>query len=267
MKSMFFRRNVWASSIVLLFAGGLALWTYLGLTPAAPPAAVSVVAVDGPPVDPAHEHPTAEFPLEIRSLARTATIRIANETTGTEGSGVLVGRQGPFGYVLTAHHVVDGGTRFALTIYTTTSYPHSAAVSRSAAVVACAAAPDLAVLRFTSDDTLLEAARLCPLAGLPQGAFPALSVGCDQGGPPICMEEKVLGRKRLRKPGAVETAWYWEADFGPAQGRSGGALLDCKGRVIGLASGAGDGRGYYTHAEEIRAFLVVNDLHWLYGED
>jgi hypothetical protein len=33
-----------------------------------------------------------------------------------------------------------------------------------------------------------------------------------------------------------------------------------------VASGVGDAKGYYAHAEEVHAFLKRNALEWLYEE-
>ena len=43
-------------------------------------------------------------------------------------------------------------------------------------------------------------------------------------------------------------------------------MLDRSGRLVGVASGLGDGKGYYTHVEEVHAFLKRNGLEWLYEE-
>jgi S1-C subfamily serine protease len=77
---------------------------------------------------------------------------------------------------------------------------------------------------------------------------------------------EVRGPRKVRKPGEREAARYWETAAPPAGGRSGGPLLDRAGRVIGVASGAGDGRGYYAHAEEVHRFLRQNGLKWLFEE-
>jgi hypothetical protein len=58
----------------------------------------------------------------------------------------------------------------------------------------------------------------------------------------------------------------WQTEKTPARGRSGGPLLDRRGLLIGLDSGAGDGKGYYVHVEELHAFLKRNGLDWLYEE-
>src|SRR5260370_32290473 len=127
--------SAWAGAALLLLAGSLAVWNFLVLTPSAAPTKPPGTAADG-----GQEDPTAAIPLAIRSAALTATLRVVNETTGAEGSGVLVKRQGRFAYVLTADHVADGGARFAFSYYPITTYPPPADADRSATVLARSAA-------------------------------------------------------------------------------------------------------------------------------
>jgi trypsin len=70
----------------------------------------------------------------------------------------------------------------------------------------------------------------------------------------------------VRKPGANTSVLCWETAKTPAKGRSGGPLVDRRGYLIGVDSGAGDGKGYYIHIEEVHAFLKRNGLSWLYEE-
>jgi S1-C subfamily serine protease len=201
------------------------------------------------------------------TAARCATVRVVNETTGEEGSGVLVGRKGRSAYVLTADHVTHDDRRFALSTFSLASYPRAANVYNSVTVLARSPASDLAILRVDLDDPLPGMAPLCPPDDVPQGTFFALTVGCDADHtdrPPISVADKVLRKVRVRKPGTEETALYWEVAGKPEKGRSGGPLLDRQDRVIGVASGVGDDKGYYVHAAEIHTFLTANGLKWLY---
>jgi hypothetical protein len=208
-----------------------------------------------------------DFPKEAQVRAVTATVRIANKAGGAEGSGVLLKRTGAVVYVLTANHVVDGAKRVDVTTFSAESHPKGAAVYRGAEVIAQSAEADLAVVRLTTRDEMPGSVAVCPPSRLPGGKdFVALSVGCGGGKAPACLLEDVKGKRKVRKPGADTAVLCWEAARAPAKGRSGGPLLDRRGELIGIDSGAGDGKGYYTHAEEIHTFLRRNGLKSLYEE-
>jgi S1-C subfamily serine protease len=206
-----------------------------------------------------------DFAKNVQVRATTATVRVVNGAKA-EGSGALLKRNGPLVYVLTANHVVDGAKRVEVSTYSTASHPRPAATYR-ADVIAQAGGPDLAVLRFTTADEMPGSVPICPASKVPEGQkFTALSVGCPGGAAPTVALESVQARRRVRRPDADDTVLCWQTEKTPARGRSGGPLLDRRGLLIGLDSGAGDGKGYYVHVEEIHAFLKRNGLEWLYEE-
>jgi S1-C subfamily serine protease len=207
-----------------------------------------------------------EFPRAEQLKAITATVRVINPVKKTEGSGTLVGCTKALAYVLTAAHVVAGAEKVEVATFTEASHPNPSAVVRGVEVIAVSAEADLAVLRFAAGDGLPKPVKVCPVAGVPgPKPFSGLSAGCATGKPPSCLIEDVKGKRRLKRPGADGHVLAWEAGA-LAKGRSGGALLDRSGRLVGVASGLGDGKGYYTHVEEVHAFLKRNGLEWLYEE-
>jgi S1-C subfamily serine protease len=207
-----------------------------------------------------------DFPKEAQVRAVTATVRVTNVTQGTAGSGVLLKRNGPLVYVLTAQHVVDGAKRLEVATFSAASYPKEAATYRTAEVIARSAEADLAVVRLTTRDEMPGSVTVCPPSKVPDAKdFVALSVGCADGAP-TCALEDVKGKRRVRKPAADATVLCWEAATAPTKGRSGGPLLDRHGQLIGVDSGAGDGKGYYVHVEEVHTFLRSNGLKWLYED-
>jgi S1-C subfamily serine protease len=205
----------------------------------------------------------ADFPKDLQASALRATVRIVNAAKGVEGSGVVVKQDATSVYVLTAQHVIDKADKVAVHTFTAESYPKSAKVYDAAKVVAQSKEQDLAVLRITTDDKMPGVLPLCPAAKAPTDKdFPGLTVGCNTGKPPTCRAETVKGRKSVRRPGE-EAVVSWEVGAAPAPGRSGGPLVDKRGYVLGVASGANDGLGYYVHTVEIAAFLkkyVLEDL-------
>ena len=190
-------------------------------------------------------------------------MRVLNPAGNAQGSGVILGESGPFVYLLTANHVVDQAERVEVQTFSPRSLPKPEAVYRSVAVLAQAKDEDVAVLRLATADRMPGRVRFCPPDQVPKEAgFAAWTVGCPFGRPPVCQQEKVVGVKRARRPGA-EAVLVWETDREPATGRSGGPLLDRQGRLLGVGSGTSDGKGYFTHVEAIQRFLKRHGLHWL----
>ncbi len=208
-----------------------------------------------------------EFSKEAQVKAVTATVRVANSAKAAEGSGAVVHKDRAFLYVLTAAHVVDGVKKADVSTFTADSYPKAAKVYRDAEVLARDAAADLAVLRIATRDDPPGCLRVCAPGSVPDAkGLTALAVGCAGGAAPTCTVEAVAGRRKVRRPGAEKAVACWETEKPPAKGRSGGPLLDSRGRLIGVASGIGDAKGYYAHAEEVHDFLKRNALEWLYEE-
>ena len=212
------------------------------------------------------------FSKALQESAVTATTRIVNTTMdratgGVTGSGVIIKQSSAFVYVLTAGHLVRKGDDLEVAVYSTKSYPKPATIYRSGLVLAQSALPDLAVVRVATRDVMPGVRRLCPPRLVPEGKdLPGLTIGCKGGRAPDGVLVTVLGKRRVVKPGGRLASLCWETPEAPDKGRSGGPLLDRRGYVIGVASGVGDGKGYYTHAEEIHAFLKRSGLGWLSEE-
>ncbi len=211
----------------------------------------------------------ADFPAELQVRALAGTVRVYNPLKKTQGSGVIVGRTGGFVYILTAHHIVTGADGVEITVFTEKSDPKAHKVYRGARVIAKAAdARDLALVRLQADDKTLSIVRICPRGATPKAdGFPALALGCsaDQGATAVVYD--ALSKKKIRRKADTESAYFWESAGAVVKGRSGGPLIDQRGFVIGICSGANDGKGYYTHTEEIHRFLKQNAFDWLADED
>jgi S1-C subfamily serine protease len=202
------------------------------------------------------------FPKELQKTAVCATVKLTGPNRGGQGSGVIVGRQGAFVYVLTARHVVAGADRLEVAMFSPASHPKPAAVVKEAEVVARAKTTDLALVRFPWRREI-EPLPIAPLSHAPEGkAFAALSVGCEAGQAPQLRAERVVDRKRVRKSDD-DVGLAWELEKEGVAGRSGGPLLSPQGLVIGIASGNGDGKGYFTHISEAHAWLKGTDFEFL----
>jgi S1-C subfamily serine protease len=207
-----------------------------------------------------------DFPPSTQVAAVTATVRIVNPQGPSEGSGVLVGRGGPFVYVLTAQHVVAGARQVEVQTFSERSYPRPEKSYRAAEVLAIDAGADLAVVRLATRDPLPGAVKICPPRLVPAGTdWAVLSVGCS-GGAPTCVADKVQAKRRVRRPGVDAVALFWETNKESARGRSGGPLLDRRGLLLGISSGRAEGKAYFSHVDEVHAFLRRNALNWLAEE-
>ena len=93
-----------------------------------------------------------------------------------------------------------------------------------------------------------------------------LAVGCDDGGSSRCTDDTAIARTMLRRR-ENKVAFFWETSAKSLRGRSGGPLLDNEGLVIGICSGTQGERGYYTHIDEIHAWLKPLGYEWLWKAD
>ncbi len=200
--------------------------------------------------------------------AITATVRINNLAGQMEGSGVLIGKSGPFVYILTAEHVVKGADRLEVSVFFRGSYPKPKAIYRSAEILAqTRGLADLAVLRLATTDVMPGFVPPCPKEGLPSAPKTlVLAVGCAGGRAPTCWPETFAQKKSARRKDG-ETGVFWEVERTDASGRSGGPLIDAHGFLVGVCSGCKREKTYFTHIEEIHRFLNRNGFRWLLEEN
>jgi S1-C subfamily serine protease len=197
-----------------------------------------------------------EFPATMQQAALAATVRIQNLSQRTNGSGSIVAVDGPFVYILTAGHVIRGGEQLEVETFTAASYPKTAQVFRTVRIEAeSQGVKDMALLRVTAGEKVAQPLQVHPTpAELNRKNFDALTVGCDKGDAPTCQVERVVTAKTVRREGKGE-GYCWEVDRAQVQGRSGGPLLDRKGRLIGICSGNSGERSYFCHLRDIETFL------------
>jgi S1-C subfamily serine protease len=201
----------------------------------------------------------AEFPPAARQAALAASVRVVN-VGKWEGSGAVVGRRDGFVYVLTARHVAKDIEKLTVAPFDGPARPAERATAEFEA--------DLALVRVKDDGGFAGRLRVAaPGREPPPSRFPALAVGAAAGQPPSARVEAIVGKKLVRRaPPVGGTAFYWQAGREPEGGRSGGPLVDASGQLIGICSAGQDGRGYYTHAREIQAFLKGQGFAWIYEE-
>ena len=211
--------------------------------------------------------PAAEvegFAPAVQQDALQATVRVVNQKKNAIGTGVILNRSGAITFVLTAAHVIDGADRVDVQVFSSQSYPKPALIHESAAVIVRAKdkQPDLAVLRVIGYDGASQSLKLCPIPELPgKSKFSALSVGCDDRHLPTLRSEQVIDTVQAKKRNDSQASSYFRTHQKPSSGRSGGPLVDSRGRLLGICSGGDHGQAFYCHLEDIHQFLRAHGLH------
>ena len=210
---------------------------------------------------------SSSFPRAVQEAALRATVRIV-EGEGS-GNGVIVGQGGLFVYVLTAGHVVGRTERVTVQTFSIKEPRKVANIFSGAKVVARSGDDeDLALIRLAMGEAPPGVLPICPPEKVSAGRKPfrALSCHCENETPPVCQEEEVAGKKKVRRPEAASAIPLWEVKRRPLKGHSGSALADRRGFLLGICSGASGDNGYYVPPETIQAFLKTNGYSWLFRE-
>jgi S1-C subfamily serine protease len=214
---------------------------------------------------PAQEVQAKDFPRAAQMKAVAASVVVVNRDARIDGTGVIIGAKDEALYILTAAHLLEDSKRFQVSVFTEESYPHPAKTYDQVEILARTSnIRDLALLRIKTAEKPPALMPLCPLRAAPSGKkFKVLSVGCGAAKVPLCLLETVLDAKNITRRGESGKVCFWQTAAEQAPGRSGGPLVDTKGRLIGLASGASGGKGYYTHLREIHNWLKAGKFAFL----
>lgn len=189
-------------------------------------------------------------------------VSVPNAATG---SGVVVGVKDGFAYLLTANHVAAADL-VEVEFTSREQYPKPAWYGAGAEVVARWPDPDVALVRFPLGKRDVPVLPLAPAWQRPK-TFPApvVSVGVGGNRASVPLADTVIGKEFVRREGKGP-AFFWRTEAAPERGRSGGPLLDARGRVIGITVAVRDGAGYYAHHDEILAALKRGGYGWLVPE-
>jgi S1-C subfamily serine protease len=221
------------------------------------------------------------------NTALYATVRILNlGVDARTASGVTIGVRDGFAYVLTANHALgqEGERRVEFFLPESGSEPEYVAESKDVIVLVKQPPADFAVVkvglkRSGKAEYKPRIAPLPPALDRPKH-FPvtAYSAGCsspagkDPNDPanrpvPVLVPTRII-EKRFVRNRANEIAGFWESDTPQEKGRSGGALLDARGRVLGVlaANELSQQHAYFTHLDEIQSWLKKNGYSEFFAE-
>ena len=216
--------------------------------------------------------PARDFPDALQKKAVAATVKVVNTVAASSGgSGSIVGREGPFAYVLTAAHVVGKAetvedSRLRRRLVSESRQDVSGHDPRSCRRLGSGARPDSNQGRTARNARYLSAGggstrekRRRAKRGLRPGR------STDSSGGNATLERKKIRARRgsgndLDLGGCSANRNFWAV---PAGRR----LLDKTGRLIGVATGHGTERGYYSHVDEVYPFLQRNGFRSLFSEE
>ncbi len=213
-----------------------------------------------------HQESTLELPVKVSKSASIACFLKSGDGGGT---AIHLGERFSISWFLTSLHEVEGENTFEISWFEDFGLDSSFSKNKAGSIpggiiVAKDKDADLALLRFDNSRYPIPVPKIPKLGQFLPPKIPVWSVGCDKGFPTI-EATQLTGKKLFRTPNGQ--AFHWETRDGTKPGRSGGPLINEKGEWIGLCHGVQNGKGYYTHAIEIRAFLVKNQLGWALGAE
>lgn len=204
----------------------------------------------------------------LSACARVETLN--NENSSSSGTAVAIGKRDGFIYYLTANHVVKELGKKQLDLFNREFYRFPNKLKElnfpDADVAYRFNQADLAIIMVDVGKKKQQP----PIVQIPkpwdrprQFPFEAISIGCSGPRPPTCTLESIRGKTLVRTTNEIG-AFYWQTAEKTIAGRSGGPLIDQKGRLIGICAATQNNAGYYIHLDEIHAWLRTLNLQWIW---
>jgi S1-C subfamily serine protease len=218
------------------------------------------VLLGAPPTDPTVAGAALSIDDQWQAILASPRVSVPGGPTAT---GVVIGVKDGFGYLLTASHAAPFD-QVAVAFTDRERYPRHVWFAKTAEVVGRWPDPDVALVRFPLENHSIAVVTLAPPGERPK-SFPVevFSVGIsgnDQAA--TVLRNTLLSKEFVRRDGKGP-AFFWKTQHPSQSGRSGGALVDARGRLIGLASANRGPHGYYAHLDEIQAALKRDGFGWL----
>ena len=173
----------------------------------------------------------------------------------TSGTGVIVGTEPGYFWVLTASHCVSDGGPVAVHLIWRDGKSHPGKSWAPKQLVARIRSDDVALLKIKRDGPVPGALPIRP--DLFEPPAPVLSLGCDNAEYPWMWEGNIIGTQ----------ADSWVTDVQPWHGRSGGPLIDQQGYVVGICSAYSGNRGVFCHLKHLHRACDMAGVSWLYGAE
>ncbi len=181
------------------------------------------------------------------------------------GSGVVVGKERNWVWILTVSHVVDNRGALQVTYFWWDGKYHQSWNAKKS-IASIDRTGDVALIRVQRLGQSPPARPICPVSQrMNSNRLPVLSVGCDGGGNPDCWTAWSSGHgfRHTNYSSSVFTIVGRE----PIGGRSGGPLFDTRGYVIGVCVASGGGEGMFATLNNIHRVCDKANASWLYGSN
>lgn len=206
----------------------------------------------GPSIPSQQGMPFAASPLSgLPGQVSQAVVRLKNQLLGgvaVYGSGVLVGKDDRWGWILTCDHLLRDGVGEVVVTFPSAPSAMGAATSYQGRVLGRDPTNDLALVGIAApQNEPLPIASEAPPAG--SGVFFA---GYGPRGVLAGVNARVLGYVRAASAEGNETL---QVTGGARDGDSGGPIVNARGEVVGILWGTDGFRTVGTYCGRIRAFL------------